>query len=108
MRNFSVLLPVLGAFPLASARAQAPSPARDPGGTPPAAPAEPGTANVAMYVLFCIPGSMGTIPCPCNNPPTGGGLGCDNFSAGPAASGSFSATGFASLSNDGLDLLATN
>lgn len=108
MRNFPVLLPILGAVLLASARAQTPSPARDARGTPPAAPAEPGTANVAMYVPFCIPGSLGTIPCPCNNPPTGGGLGCDNFSAGPAASGSFSATGFASLSNDGLELLATN
>jgi hypothetical protein len=38
----------------------------------------------ATYI--CDPGSGGTIPCPCANPPSGSGRGCDNSSATGGAS----------------------
>jgi len=85
---------VLGAFVLLSAVVQNP-------------PADPSASNLALYQPFCIPGALGSIPCPCGNPPAGGGLGCDNFSAGPAASGTLMATGTASLAGDTLILQAT-
>jgi hypothetical protein len=55
----------------------------------------------------CQPGQGGVISCPCGNPPAGGGLGCDNFGAGPADSGTLSASGLASLSGDTVVLTAT-
>lgn len=63
-------------------------------------PASPLIAN-------CLPGQGGIIPCPCGNPPAGGGLGCNNFGAGPAASATLGATGVASLANDTVTLVAT-
>jgi hypothetical protein len=46
---------------------------------------------------LCDPGSVGAIACPCANPPSGGGRGCDNSSA----------TGGASISGSGSNSLAT-
>lgn len=56
---------------------------------------------------FCLPGQNGVRVCPCNNPPAGNGLGCDNFGAGPADSATLSASGTASLSADTLVFTAT-
>ena len=94
METQFALTRLLGALWLTSAIVQAP-------------PVQTPETDVALYQPFCIPGVLGTIPCPCSNPPAGGGLGCDNFSAGPAASGTLSAFGAASLSNDSLVLTAT-
>jgi hypothetical protein len=67
----------------------------------------PGCAPPPM-VQVCRPGvDPGIIPCPCNNPPAGGGLGCDNFGVGPAQSGTLDATGTASITADTVTLLAT-
>lgn len=55
----------------------------------------------------CLPGSGGVLPCPCDNPPAGGGLGCDNFGDGPPQSGTLDATGVASLAGDAVVLTAT-
>jgi len=55
----------------------------------------------------CLPGQGGVIPCPCNNPPRGGGLGCDNFGDGPAQSGTLDASGVASLASDTVVLIAS-
>ena len=59
-------------------------------------------------VQNCRPGvDAGIIACPCSNPPAGGGLGCNNFGAGPAQSGTLNATGSASLSSDSIHLVAS-
>jgi hypothetical protein len=63
--------------------------------------------TVSPMTQFCLPGSGGIIPCPCSNPPAGGGLGCNNFSAGPADSGTMNATGISSLGADSVVLAAT-
>jgi hypothetical protein len=49
-------------------------------------------------VAFCDPGSAGVIPCPCSNPPSGPGRGCDNSQA----------TGGASISTSGIPSLASD
>jgi hypothetical protein len=65
-----------------------------------------GLYDIRGFVSFCHPGdpanggSQGTMPCPCGNPPTASGRGCNNFGAGPAASGLLTAAGTASLSGD--------
>jgi hypothetical protein len=58
-------------------------------------------------VQTCLPGQGGVIPCPCGNPPAGGGLGCNNFGDGPAQSGTLDATGVASLAADTVVLNVT-
>jgi hypothetical protein len=59
------------------------------------------------FQAFCFPGSPNVPACPCSNPPASGGLGCDNFGAGPAQSGKLGASGVASLAADSVVLLAT-
>jgi hypothetical protein len=59
------------------------------------------------FTSLCDPGVDGVIACPCSNPPAGAGRGCDNFGAGPADSGTITATGAAYLSSDGVVLHAT-
>ena len=49
---------------------------------------------------LCEPGSSGVIACPCSNPPSGPGRGCDNSSSTGGAN--LSASGVASLSADTL------
>jgi hypothetical protein len=56
---------------------------------------------------FCLPGQGGILPCPCGNPPTASGRGCNNFGAGPADSGQITGSGAASLSADTLVLSVT-
>lgn len=59
----------------------------------------------AVGTDFCLPGQNGVVACPCNNPPVGGGKGCDKF--GPGSSGvsaSLTATGVASVTS-GMDTL---
>jgi hypothetical protein len=51
-------------------------------------------------VAFCFPGESGTRQCPCGNPPTASGRGCNNFGAGPAESAKLTASGVASLGAD--------
>jgi len=42
--------------------------------------------NVGPASYLCDPGSAGTIACPCANPPSGSGRGCDNSSSTGGAS----------------------
>jgi hypothetical protein len=56
---------------------------------------------------FCFPGQGAIIACPCGNPPTAVGRGCDNFGAGPAASAQLSGSGTASLTADTVALSVT-
>ncbi len=64
--------------------------------------ANTGCPTASPMVDFCLPGQNGVIACPCNNPPTGTGMGCSNFV--PWANGSclLYATGIASLAADSL------
>jgi Tol biopolymer transport system component len=52
------------------------------------------------FTSICEPGRAGVFSCPCGNPPSGGGRGCDNSSATGGAS--LTATGIAYLSLDSL------
>ena len=55
---------------------------------------------------FCDPGVGGVLPCPCGNPPSGAGRGCDNFTASTGGA-TIAAVGNPSLSNDTLVLTAS-
>jgi hypothetical protein len=57
----------------------------------------------APYTNFCSPGIGGVIGCPCSNPPSGPGRGCDNSSATGGAS--IAASGVASLAGDTLSFV---
>lgn len=48
----------------------------------------------AQLTAYCDPGSGGVIACPCANPPSGAGEGCDNFGA-PVGGAVISGTGIA-------------
>jgi len=54
--------------------------------------------TVPLGVSLCSPGQGGVVACPCANPPSGLGRGCNNSSG--AGGAVLSATGFASVSND--------
>jgi hypothetical protein len=73
-------------------------------GTPPGAPGGPGsfvlTESPPGITPYCDPGLSGVIACPCSNPPSTTGRGCDNSSATGGAS--ISASGAASLGADTL------
>jgi Tol biopolymer transport system component len=56
--------------------------------------------NATSATSLCDPGANGVIACPCANPPSGSGRGCDNSSATGGAS--ISASGISYLSNDTL------
>ena len=67
-----------------------------------------GNIVTAVSVQNCRPGvDAGIIACPCANPPAGGGLGCDKFGAGPAASGTLTSAGAESVTLDGVTLIAS-
>ena len=60
---------------------------------------------------LCLPGTGGVVPCPCGNPPTNPGAGCDNSGQGQPATGggwlsASSPSGAASVGNDQVHLLA--
>jgi hypothetical protein len=57
-------------------------------------------------VAFCSPGAGGIIGCPCSNPPSGAGRGCNNSAATGGAS--IVSSGTASLSADTLVLTTSN
>jgi spore coat protein A len=57
---------------------------------------------VDPFAPFCFPGVNGVVTCPCGNPPTAIGRGCNNFGAGPAESCRLDAVGSASLTTDTL------
>lgn len=63
-------------------------------------------SNLVM-VSFCHPGLNGVAPCPCGNPPTTPGRGCNNFGTGPVDSARITAVGASSLSADTLVLIAS-
>jgi hypothetical protein len=69
--------------------------------------AAPNCPPSSPMVQNCIPGSGGIIACPCSNPAVAPGLGCNNFGAGPTASGLLDASGVASLANDTVVLNAS-
>ena len=52
------------------------------------------------FTSICDPGIGGVIACPCSNPPSGGGRGCDNSSTTGGAA--LAASGIAYLSTDSL------
>ena len=58
------------------------------------------SAGPVEPIAFCEPGASGVLVCPCGNPPTGVGRGCNNSSATGGAS--LSAAGDASLGADSL------
>ena len=58
--------------------------------------------HAAGFASLCEPGTSGVIACPCANPPTGPGRGCDNSAATGGAS--LSASGAAYLTSDTLTL----
>jgi hypothetical protein len=52
----------------------------------------------AQMTQFCRPGiDAGLMSCPCANPPSGGGLGCDNFQGSSVMSGTLDASGTPAL-----------
>lgn len=57
------------------------------------------------FTSLCDPGQDSVIPCPCGNPPTGPGRGCDNSSATGGAS--LAASGVPYLSMDSLAFTTT-
>ena len=57
-------------------------------------------AGTTAFTSFCDPGSAGVIPCPCSNPASGPGRGCDN-SAGTGGA-QLSAAGIARISADSV------
>ncbi len=54
-------------------------------------------SQITPPVAFCDPGAGGVLACPCSNPPSGSGRGCNNSSS----------TGGAALAVSGLNSLAT-
>jgi hypothetical protein len=56
--------------------------------------------NSSHATLVCEPGSAGVIACPCSNPPSGPGRGCDNRTHSGGAT--LSASGIADVSSDSL------
>src|SRR5260221_2246504 len=52
------------------------------------------------FSSLCEPGLGGVVACPCQNPPSGAGRGCDNSTATGGAV--LAATGLTALSNDSL------
>jgi hypothetical protein len=61
----------------------------------------------AALTQFCFPGDGGVIACPCGNPPSGLGRGCDNFGAASGGA-SLSGSGLPSLGADSLVLTASD
>ena len=57
-------------------------------------------AGGPIFTSTCEPGSGGTIGCPCANPPSGSGRGCDN--SGSTGGAVLSATGATFVSSDSL------
>src|SRR6185436_3131911 len=51
------------------------------------------TGALAQMTPFCRPGIDSGVTCPCNNPPVGGGLGCNKFGSGPIPSSILTAVG---------------
>jgi len=72
----------------------------DPGGMPQAWIVDLGAAPAPPMVSFCHPGEIGAIACPCANPPSASGNGCDNSAHTGGAQ--ISASGAASLAADTL------
>jgi len=58
-------------------------------------------------ISFCEPGQGGVLACPCSNPPTAPGHGCNNFGAGPADSAKLTGSGEPSVSADTCTLIVT-
>lgn len=58
------------------------------------------------FTSICDPGLNGVLGCPCNNPPSGAGRGCDNSASTGGAS--LTASGIAYLSIDSLVFTATD
>ena len=66
----------------------------------PASPVATTTGTIALtYSVTCDPGAGGIIACPCANPPSGPGRGCDNFGT-MTGGASIIAPGNSSLAND--------
>ena len=64
-----------------------------------------GILDSCEYASVCGPGTGGTLPCPCSNPPATAGVGCDNSSATGGAR--LQAAGVASILVDSLAFTAT-
>ena len=75
-------------------------------GSPASMSAAAQVPGAGMVFAFCNPGLSGVIACPCSNPPSGGGQGCNNSAATGGAS--ISASGTASLGADTLLFTTAN
>jgi hypothetical protein len=64
------------------------------------------TVGGGAPVAICDPGLSGVIACPCSNPPSGTGRGCDNSEA--TGGGSITAAGNANLALDTLSFTTSN
>jgi hypothetical protein len=72
-------------------------------------PALPGPYEMSIspqFVTFCEPGSAGVVSCPCGNPPSSNGRGCNNF-GGTTGGARLAGDGWASVAVDQLYLVAT-
>ncbi|MFN0008048.1 MAG: FG-GAP-like repeat-containing protein [Planctomycetota bacterium] len=59
------------------------------------------------FQQLCSPGLAGVVSCPCGNPPSGSGRGCNNFGASSGGA-SLNGSGVASLGSDSVVLSAAN
>jgi hypothetical protein len=66
---------------------------------------EGGLYDAGQFTSFCHPGLDGTISCPCANPPTAAGSGCDNGVTGGAT---LTCTGTASLFLDSMVMTSSD
>jgi hypothetical protein len=67
---------------------------------------EGGLYDAQDFTSFCAPGQAGVLPCPCANPPSAVGRGCDNSSSTGGAI--LSQSGTASLATDTMVLTTSN
>jgi len=59
------------------------------------------------FQQLCHPGTAGIVSCPCGNPPSGSGRGCNNFGASSGGA-TMAGSGVASLGSDSVLLSAAN
>jgi hypothetical protein len=68
--------------------------------------ANTGCLPQSPFTKFCFPGSDGVMNCPCNNPPSAHGKGCNNFAA-MTGGATLDAVGTSGLSTDTVIFTAT-
>jgi hypothetical protein len=65
--------------------------------------------DATIFTSLCEPGVSGVITCPCGNPPSGSGRGCNNFApSGGTGGATLGGSGLPSLAADTVSLDVTN